>query len=182
MSELRTPRLWLRRWREEDRAPFAAMNADPRVMRHFPAPLDRQASDALLDRIETHFETLGFGLWAVEVTGDAPASGLIGFTGLMPMPVGVPGAGGIEIGWRLAAHAWRRGYATEAASAVRDLALGELGLDELWSMTAVLNRPSRAVMRRLGMDHHATFEHPALPPGHRLRPHVVHHLGRDRER
>ena len=88
----------MRRWRDRDRAPFAAMNADPEVMRYFPALLDRAGSDAIIDRLESLFDTQGFGLWALEV---ADSADFIGFTGLNPMPDGVPGAGGME-----AAGAW----------------------------------------------------------------------------
>ena len=67
--ELRTPRLLLRRWRREDREPFAVLNADPVVMEHFPAPLSREQSDDLVDRIESGLEERGWGLWAAEVPG-----------------------------------------------------------------------------------------------------------------
>ncbi len=169
-DEVRTARLVLRRWRDADRAPFAVMCADPEVMRYFPATLDRAASDAAVDRFEQLFEQQGFGLWALEV---AATSQFIGFTGLTPMAVGVPGAGGMEVGWRLARGAWHQGYATEAAAAAAAVAFGGAGLAELWSITAILNRPSRAVMARLGMTPFARFDHPKLPAGHRLRRHVA---------
>jgi len=165
----------MRRWREADREPFAALNADPEVMRYFPAPLDRAASDALLDRIEDLFLRQGFGLWALEVSATGE---FIGFTGLNPMPGGVPGAGGMEVGWRLARGAWHQGYASEAAAAAAGVAFRGAGLAELWSMTAVANEPSQAVMRRLGMTLHAHFDHPKVAAGHPLRPHVVYHLPR----
>ena len=185
----------MRRWRADDRAPFAAMNADPEVMRYFPAPLDRAASDALVDRIEDLFGRQGFGLWALEVAGPEPAGpepagpepagpepasagGFIGFTGLNPMPPGVPGAGGLEVGWRLARHAWHHGYATEAALAAAGVAFGGAGVAEIWSMTATANLPSQAVMRRLGMTLHSRFDHPAIEAGHPLRPHVAYRLSR----
>ena len=94
------------------------------------------------------------------------------------MPPGVPGAGGMEVGWRLARHAWHHGYATEAARAALNVAFDGAGLSEIWSMTAVLNEPSQAVMRRLGLTEAARFEHPNVPAGHRLRPHVAYHLAR----
>ncbi|HEY7429577.1 MAG TPA: GNAT family N-acetyltransferase [Streptosporangiaceae bacterium] len=174
-DSLRTGRLVMRRWREADREPFAAMNADPAVMEFFPAPLDRAASDALIDRIEGLFRQQGFGLWALEVAG---TSEFIGFTGLNPMPEGVPGAGGMEVGWRLAARAWHQGYATEAATAAVGVAFDGVDLPELWSMTSVLNAPSQAVMRRLGMTPYAYFDHPAVEVGHRLRAHIVYRLPR----
>jgi RimJ/RimL family protein N-acetyltransferase len=99
---LRTRRLLMRRWRGTDRGPFAAMNADTEVMRHFPSCLNRAASDAFIDRMESRFDEQGFGLWALEVI---EAGEFIGFTGLNPMPDGIPGGGGMEVGWRLARHA-----------------------------------------------------------------------------
>jgi len=175
-EEIRTERLLLRRWRDSDRAPFAELNADPEVMRYFPAPVERAASDRSVDRFEQRFEEQGYGLWALEVL----ASGeFIGFTGLNPMPDGIPGAGGQEVGWRLARHAWHQGYATEAARAALDVGLLQLGLPVIWSMTAVLNRPSEAVMQRLGMVRDGAFDHPGVEVGHRLRPHVLYRIGAD---
>jgi RimJ/RimL family protein N-acetyltransferase len=172
---MRTDRLVMRRWRDTDRDAYAAMNADPEVMRYFPATLGRAASDASVDRIEALFELQGFGLWALEV---AETGEFIGFTGLNPMPEGVPGARGMEVGWRLAQRAWHHGYATEAATAAVDVAFNGAGLAEIWSMTAVLNEPSQAVMRRLGMTMYAHFDHPRVPVGHPVRPHVVYRLER----
>ena len=94
------------------------------------------------------------------------------------MPDGVPGAGGVEIGWRLAKRAWHHGYATEAARAAIGVAFDGVGVAEIWSMTAVLNQPSQAVMRRLGLTEVAMFEHPRVPHGHPLQPHVTYHLAR----
>jgi RimJ/RimL family protein N-acetyltransferase len=172
---IRTDRLLMRRWRDADRAPFAALNADPEVMRYFPATLDRATSDSLVHTIEARFDRQGFGLWALEVADTAE---FIGFTGLNQMPSGVPGAGGMEVGWRLARPAWHQGYATEAATAAVDVAFNGAGLPELWSMTAVLNEPSQAVMRRLGMTRYTYFDHPRIDPGHPLRRHVVYRLER----
>ncbi len=172
---IRTDRLVMRRWQDSDRDAYAAMNADPEVMRYFPATLDRAASNASMDRIEELFDQQGFGLWALEV---ADSGDFIGFTGLNPMPAGVPGAGGMEVGWRLARHAWHQGFATEAATAAVDVAFSGAGLDRIWSMTAVLNRPSQAVMLRLGMIPHALFDHPKLAAGHPLRRHIAYRLER----
>jgi RimJ/RimL family protein N-acetyltransferase len=172
---IRTDRLVMRRWRDSDREPYAALNADPEVMRYFPAQLSRAQSDVHIDRMEARFAENGVGLWALEVT---ESGALIGFTGLAPMPAGVPGAGGTEVGWRLAQAAWHQGYASEAARAALNVAFTGLGLDEIWSITAVLNEPSQAVMRRIGMTQYAYFEHPAVPEGHVIRPHVAYRLAR----
>lgn len=173
--EISTDRLLMRRWRAADREPFAALNADVEVMRFFPSVLDRMQSDAFVDRIEARFDQQGFGLWALEVRA---TGAFIGFTGLNPMPAGVPGEGNFEVGWRLARSAWHHGYATEAARAALDVALGPLALPEVWSMTAVLNTPSIAVMERLGMQPHARFDHPAVPAGSPLRPHAAYRISR----
>lgn len=166
-----TARLRMRRWTDADRAPFAALNADPDVMRHFPTTLSRAESDALVDRLERRFGEQGYGLWALEI---AATGAFIGFTGLNPMPEGVPGSGGVEVGWRLARAAWGQGYATEAAREALHVGLVEVGLPEVWSITAVVNTPSQAVMERLGMVRVAEFEHPAVPEGHRVRRHVAY--------
>src|SRR5690348_9011763 len=126
----------------------------------------------MVDRIEACFDALGYGLWALEVTSTGQ---FIGFTGLNPMPDDVPGAGGVEVGWRLARPAWHHGYATEAARAALRVAFDGVGLDEIWSMTAVLNEPSQAVMRRIGLTEVARFDHPRVPEGSPVRPHVTYH-------
>lgn len=175
LDEMRTHRLLLRRWREEDHVPFAAMNADPEVMELFPAPLDRTSSDALVSRIEAGFAEHGFGLWALEVGSNG---GFIGFTGLS-----VPGFEAtftpvVEVGWRLAREAWGHGYATEAANAALEAAFGPLALAEVVSFTSVANVRSQAVMRRLGMtrDPIEDFDHPSIPSGHPLSRHVLYRM------
>jgi RimJ/RimL family protein N-acetyltransferase len=173
-DEMRTPRLLMRRWRDKDRPLFARMNADPEVMRFFPAPRDVAASDALVELIEARFDTQGYGLWALERSAEGD---FIGFAGLNPLPAGTPGGDGMEIGWRLAAHAWGHGYATEAARVALDVGLVGAGLPEIWSITAVLNLPSQAVMQRIGLRRHSEYEHPGLPGGHPLRPHVAYRIG-----
>jgi RimJ/RimL family protein N-acetyltransferase len=169
----------MRGWRDSDRAAFATLNADPEVMRYLPATLDRAESDQLVDRFEQRLDQQGFGLWALEVL---ESSEFVGFTGLNPMPGGVPGAGGQEVGWRLDRHAWHKGYATEAARTALDVGLNSLGLPVIWSMTAVLNTPSQAVMRRLAMVRYRLFDHPRVERGHALRPHVLYGIGHLPER
>jgi RimJ/RimL family protein N-acetyltransferase len=174
-----TPRLRLRELADGDRTPFARMNADPVVMAHYPATLSREESDALVDRVAATWKSHGYGLWAAERrdSGD-----LIGYVGLWPVPDTVPvrarPAPCIEVGWRLAAEHWGKGFATEGAHAAVRFAAEHLRVSELVSFTAVTNRRSRRVMERLGMVHdvEGDFEHPALPPGHRLRPHVLYRL------
>lgn len=164
----------LRRWRDEDRGPFAAMNADPRVMRHFPATLTPEESDAFRGRIEDHFVRHGFGLFAVDLDGQ-----FIGFTGLA-----VPGFEAhftpcVEIGWRLSAGHHGRGYATEAARAVLDYGFEELNLAEIVSFTVPENQASRRVMEKIGMHYDSEFAHPRLPLDHPLSRHVLYRISRD---
>ena len=174
-DQIVTDRLVMRRWQDSDRAPFAALNGDPETLKYFPATLDRAASDEFVDRIEERFEQQGFGLWALELTGTGQ---FIGYTGLNPLPDDVPGGGGMEVGWRLVKQAWHNGYATEAARAALGVAFDGAGLPDVWSMTAVLNEPSQAVMRRIGLTEVARFEHPRIPLGDPLRLHVMYRVAR----
>ena len=176
-DRIETARLVMRRWTDADREPFAAMNADPEVMRYFPAPLDRVESDALIDRIDEQFDAYGYGLWALELRA---YGAFLGFTGLAPVRDDLPYAGEVEVGWRLARSAWGKGYATEAARGALRVGFASVGLDQIVSLTAVVNTPSRRVMQRLGM-HRAPvddFDHPALPDGSPLRRHVLYRLRR----
>lgn len=175
VPELSTPRLRLRGWQPEDLAPFAALNADPEVMEHFPEPLSRERSDALVERIQAGFGRHGFGLWAVEVTSTAE---MIGFTGLSAPAFDAPFQPAVEIGWRLARASWGHGYATEAARAALAFGFGPAGLDQVVSFTAATNIRSQRVMQRIGMtrDPADDFDHPALSAGHRLRRHVLYRL------
>jgi ribosomal-protein-alanine N-acetyltransferase len=177
-QQLRTERLLLRHWRPEDRPPFAALNADPIVMEHFPSTLTRTESDALADRIESHFARHGFGLWAVEVPGVAPFAGYVGLSVPVFKSHFTPC---VEIGWRLARDSWGHGYATEGAKAELRFAFENLNLSEIVSFTVPANLRSIRVMERLGMAHHFAdeFDHPGLPEGHPLRRHVLYRLPRN---
>ncbi len=178
MTELRTERLIMRRWRDEDREPFAALTADPEVMEHFPALLSRAEADLFVDERVAEFEERGWGLWALEV---AESGAFIGYTGLAVPSFEAHFMPAVEIGWRMARGAWGHGYATEAARAALAFGFGELGLEEIVSFTAVGNARSRAVMERIGMHHDAAgdFDHPRLPEGHRLSRHVLYRLRRN---
>lgn len=172
-----TERLLLRRWQERDLAPFAALNADPQVMALMPRLLDRAASDDLVARIEARWRDDGIGFAVAERREDGAFLGMVGLSVLrldmLPAPA-------MEVGWRLARAHWGQGYAVEAARAWIAHGFGVLGLDEIVAITVPANARSLAVMRRLGMRERPerAFQHPALPEGHRLRPHVMHGLGR----
>ncbi len=170
---LRTERLVLRRWLDEDLEPFAALNADPVVMELLGPRLTRDQSDAYVARVETGFAERGYGLWAVEVPGTAP---FVGFVGLNLATIDAPFAPAVEVGWRLARQHWGHGYATEGAAAALAFAFDTLDLVEVVSFTARANARSQRVMERLGMrrDRSGDFEHPDVPEGDRLRPHVLY--------
>lgn len=172
---LSTERLLLRGWQDADRDRFAALNADVEVMEHFVAPLTREESDAFVDRIEAGFATRPFGLWAVEVrdTGE-----FVGYIGLEIPKFEAFFTPAVEVGWRLARPAWGHGYATEGARAVLRHGFETVGLDEIVSFTSVHNVRSQRVMQRLGMERAGEFDHPNVPPDHRINRHVVYRLAR----
>ena len=175
---LRTPRLVLRPWRDDDLEPFAALNADGEVMKHFPAALAKNESDALVSRLKEHFDRHGFGLWAMEVPGLAP---FIGFVGLNVPSYEAPFMPAVEIGWRIAREHWGRGFATEGARAALQFGFETLGLEEIVAMTTPANVRSLRVMKKLGMHRAESddFDHPKVPDGHPLKRHVLYRLGRD---
>lgn len=173
--ELQTERLCLRQWTPADREPFAALNADPRVMEYLSEPLTRAASDAMADRCQSLIGERGWGFWAAEHRATRE---LIGFVGLHTPSPALPFAPCVEIGWRLAVHYWGKGLATEAAREVLRVGFEVLQLREIVSFTALGNVRSRAVMERLGMRPSGTFEHPHVPEGNPLRSHCLYRLER----
>lgn len=172
---LTTDRLLLRQWRPADREPFAALNRDPVVMRHFPSSLTPAESDAFADRNEAGIAERGWGLWAVEIR---ETGAFAGFIGLQPLRPVLPFAPGVEIGWRLAASFHGHGYATEGARSAVSYAFGTVGLPELVSFTTERNTASRHVMEKLGMtrDPAEDFDHPAVPADWAGRRHVLYRL------
>ena len=170
---IRTERLILRPWREADLEPVAAITADPEVMRFFHLTRSRPQSDSWVARTQAHIDRTGFGVWAVEATGVAP---LIGFVGLSTVPESVPCAPAVEAVWTLGSAWWRRGYCAEAARAALQDGFTRLGLSEIVAFTAASNIPSQAVMRAIGMtrDLDGDFDHPSVPEGSPLRPHVLY--------
>jgi len=165
---LRTPRLILREWHDSDAQPFAAMSADPEVMRHLTAFPDRAAIDDWIARARAHWAEHGFGKFVVELAGQAE---FVGVVGLDHVGFNLPFAPAVEAVWRLARRYWGSGFATEAARAALDDGFGRLGLDEIVAYTTLENCRSRAVMERLGMRRDPAedfdFVHPRLP-GRRL--------------
>ncbi|MEP6608787.1 MAG: GNAT family N-acetyltransferase [Burkholderiaceae bacterium] len=175
---LRGERVLLRRWRGDDADAFAAMNADPRVMEFFLAPLSREESDVLLTRMRSVIEERGWGWWCVDINGQCA-----GFTGLSVPPYQTPFMPCVEVGWRFRPEFWGHGYATEAASMALDYGFQSLQLREIVSFTTAGNHPSRRVMVRIGMqrDLNGDFDHPRMPLRHPLRRHVLYRIARPRD-
>lgn len=168
-----TERLDLRQWRDDDRVPFAALNADPEVMEHFPATLTRAESDAMIDRHRDQLAAGAPGVFAAEVRATGQ---FIGFIGLAVPRFEASFTPCVEIGWRLSREAWGHGYGTEGALATLEHGFTTLDLTEIVSFTSVGNHRSRAVMERIGMRPVEEFEHPNLEPGHPLRRHVLYRI------
>jgi ribosomal-protein-alanine N-acetyltransferase len=168
---LSTDRLRLRGWTDEDRPAFHAMNSDPTVMATIGPVMTRAQSDAFMNRIMHHFTEHGYGVWCVELDGES-----IGYTGFM-----VPWfRDGVEVGWRIRSELWGRGIAPEAARECLRYGFDDLGFAEIISFTAVTNGNSRRVMEKIGLvrDPNGDFDHPGVPAGSALRPHVLYRLAR----
>ncbi len=176
---LRTERLLLRRWRDEDLEPFAALNTDPEVMRYFPRLLDRETTATIIENMEAHTEKYGFGYWPIEVPGVAP---FIGFVGLMITPFQAPFTPCIETAWRLARPYWGRGYAIEGATATLMFAFEHLPMDEVVAFAVPENQRSLRLIKRLGMVRRLEddFDHPGVEEGSPLRRHHLYRMSRER--
>jgi RimJ/RimL family protein N-acetyltransferase len=169
---IETARLILRPWTEADRAPFVTMSGDPAVMETLGGVLSEAAALAEIARRKAVIAWFGFGRWVVERRSD---EAFIGVVGLAPVHASLPMPAGFEMGWRLVRDAWGQGYASEAAKAAIADGLDRGGLTEVFAFTSPPNLRSQAVMARIGMQRTPTldFDHPALPPGHPLRRHLV---------
>ena len=157
-SRLVTDRLVLRRWHDDDRVPFAAMNADAEVMHDLGGTLDRDASDRKLDRFAEAFDNHGYGRWVIEGTIDGGDPSFLGYAGVMPNRGDHPLGEHDDVGWRLCRHAWGYGVASEAARAVLHDVFTRVGLTEVLSYTAPDNVRSQAVMRRLGLRRDSSLD------------------------
>ena len=172
MIFIETGRLILRSWKQGDLPLFARMNKDSRVMRYFPATLSDAETEAFYNRIQSEFDSKGWGLYAVEIksTGE-----FIGYVGLHEIGFDADFTPGVEIGWRLAADYHNQGYATEAAEAVLSLAKSA-GIERLFSFTAKINAPSERVMQKIGMVKDGEFMHPNLSDDSPLCVHVLYKI------
>ncbi|OVZ96285.1 N-acetyltransferase [Yersinia sp. 2105 StPb PI] len=177
MIEIDTARLCLRQWCLSDRAPFAALNADKRVMEFFPTTLTRSESDAMADRCQQLIAQRGWGLWAVELKATGQ---FVGALGLHIPTAKLPFSPCVEIGWRLAYSFWGQGLATEAAFAALAVGFEQLKLAEIVSFTALINLRSQAVMKRIGMARvPGSFPHPNVNSDSPLSEHCWYRISRE---
>lgn len=170
---IKTNRLILKNFTDQEREPFYLINSDHEVMRHFPSVLNREESDAMLKRISDGITQRGWGFWGAFLEGE-----LIGMIGLNPVLFEAPFTPAVEVGWRLARKHWGKGYATEGAQAALEFGFNELKLDEIVSFTTLTNLSSQKVMQRLNMTHNPKddFDHPRLDKNHPLSRHVLYRL------
>lgn len=175
--EIRTARTILRPWRPADRDALAELHSDREVMRHMPATLSREESDALVDAFEARWREGALAPWALEI---AHTGELAGFVGLHRPTFEARFTPCVEIAWRLRREHWGHGYALEAATAALVEAFDGAGIGEVLAWTVEANARSWRLMERLGMRRDAEpFDHPRLPEGHPLRRHVLYRLTRE---
>lgn len=164
VPRLETERLWLRPWNAVDAEAYARIIGDPEVMRHVGAGLRYHARRRcaalvpLLAEMEArraireltdHWETYGFGEWAVE---EKASGSLVGQIGLVYLPDWTADPTNVEVGWLLARNAWGRGFATEGGRASLAYAFEQLGMERIVSVARRANERSERVMQRLGLS------------------------------
>ncbi|HET7360369.1 MAG TPA: GNAT family N-acetyltransferase [Salinimicrobium sp.] len=166
-------RLGFRQWNDTDLIPFAEMNADPEVMRYFPATRSFEESEKSLQQFKKHFEQYGYCFYAVD---ELASKNFIGFVGLNNPKFEAGFMPCTEIGWRLRKEFWNKGYATEAAKRCLEYGFKKLNLNKIVSFTSVLNIPSENVMKKIGMRKVKHFLHPDVNTGHDLEEHVLYEI------
>ncbi|MEM6463813.1 MAG: GNAT family N-acetyltransferase [Pseudomonadota bacterium] len=172
-----TPRLIIRNWQASDEELFYHICSDDKVMEFFPSRRNREEAREAMSRLIENIAKTGYGFFAIETKEDNQP---VGFAGLaIPELEPFLPKGTVEIGWRLAADKWGKGYATEAATELLRLGFEDRRLDEIVSFAVAANTRSTAVMKRLGMlpDPTRDFDHPGVPDSHiHLRRHVLYAL------
>lgn len=174
--EFESKRLGFRFWKPEDREPFSVMNANKLVMKYFPNTLNRNESDAFVERISNHFKNFGYGLWAVEIKSTNDFIGFIGFYTATFKSEFTPC---IEIGWRLDQKFWNNGYATEGAKRCLEYGFKTLGFCRVYSFTSQINSQSINVMNKIGLSESRRFQHPNIDSNDPLCPHVLYTIDRE---
>lgn len=167
-----TERLGLRNWHTSDLAVFTEMSQDPEVMEFFPNLLTEEDCIGFIKRMQNHFQKFGFCYFAVDILETGK---FIGFTGMLNQTYESHFTPCVDIGWRLKRSAWGKGYATEAAKSCLNFAINNLNLKKVYSLASVPNINSISIMKKIGMEYHSTFQHPALLNNDFLKDCVVYH-------
>lgn len=168
-----TERLILRTWCEVDIEPFVQMNSDHIVMKYFPDVMSRDQTLQAVERIKQHFDEYGYGWFAVDAKSTEEFIGFIGFSHPRFESFFTPC---VEIGWRLKSEYWGKGLATEGANACLQYGFENLNLNKIYSFTAEPNAPSANVMKKIGMKHIGTFNHPMLNADSWLCKHLLYEV------
>lgn len=166
-------RLGFRKFRDSDLEPFFKMNADSEVMKFFPSTLDTEETQSLIMRINAHIDENGFGFFAIDLLSE---NRFIGFIGLKRTNFKADFTPCIEIGWRLDKEFWNKGLATEGATRCLEFAFLNLKLNEVYSFTSLLNKPSERIMQKIGMAKISEFDHPLVEKGSRLKKHCLYKI------
>jgi ribosomal-protein-alanine N-acetyltransferase len=174
VTTIETPRLRLRHWIDADFDPLVEMNANPRVMEFFPSVASRDETLGIWKRLNDHFASNGFGLWAMDVDGV-----FAGWLGLMRPSFETHFTPCGEIGYRLRTEFWGQGLATEGARAVLEHGFRSLNLREIVAFTVPANKRSRRVMEKIGLTLSEEFDHPLIAEGHPMRRHVLYRISRN---
>ncbi len=161
----------MRNWQEADVPPLAEMSLDPEVMFYFPDVQSEEATKDLVQRLKEHFDDFGYTYFAMD---ELETGTFVGFNGLKYQTFESGFTPSVDIGWRLTRSAWGKGYATEAAKACLDAAFDQFGLREIYSYCPDLNKPSEAIMKKIGMEFVGTFMHPKVAGDSRFKHCVVY--------
>ena len=173
---LKTERLILRQWTNDDLASFSNISGDAEVMEFYPKPLTEEEGYSLGARFQSLINERGWGFWAIEIPGQKK---FIGFVGLHIPKENLPFSPCVEIGWRLAKEYWNQGYATEAAQESLSYAFAKLNLNEVVSFTTLANLRSQAVMQKIGMSNTGdNFMHPDIDVTHPQCEHVLYKINK----
>ncbi len=155
----KSSRLGFRNWITDDLPKMAAISADPKVMRYFPSTQTGEETLQFIEKMQQQFEDRAHCYFAVELLDSHT---FIGFIGLAYQTYQAPFTPCVDIGWRLAAKHWGKGYATEGAEACVEYARAILNLKKIYAVATQDNLPSIMVMKKIGMTLEYKFEHPLL--------------------
>ena len=173
MKQLETLRLYLRAWKNTDAQKYFEINQDPKVIEFLPGSLTMEKVEKFLVDMNFRLQEYDYTFWAVE---EKSSGELMGFCGFQAVSFEAPFSPTVEIGWRLGAQYWGKGYATEAAKACIDYGFEILKWSKIVSFTVPKNLRSQSVMKKIGMQFCGNFNHPKLEKNHPLYEHIWYEI------